>query len=130
MLFLMSLSTAEMEENDEDGEEDMFEDALQAAEKDDKKRSAAAKEEAAAASLEKLIGAPLGSIQPVVAAVVEAAAAAAPAVTTAVDVKPENKLSLSAVEDNGETDTAEDDLVCAMQSTSISGSSISDMPTP
>lgn len=129
MLFLMSLSTAEMEENDEDGEEDMFEDALQAAEKDDKKRSAAAKEEAAAASLEKLIGAPLGSIQPVVAAVVEAAAAA-PAVTTAVDVKPENKLSLSAVEDNGETDTAEDDLVCAMQSTSISGSSISDMPTP
>ena len=118
--------TAEMEENDEDGEEDMFEDALQAAEKDDKKRLAAAKEEAAAASLEKLIGAPL-SIQPVAAAVVEAAA---PAVTTAVDVKSENKLSLTAVEDKGETDNAEDDLVCAMQSTSISGSSISDMPTP
>ena len=122
----MLLCTAEMEENDEDGEEDMFEDALQTAEKDDKKRLAAAKEEAAAASLEKLIGAPL-SIQPVVAAVVEAAA---PAVTTAVDVKSENKLSLSPVEDIGETDTAEDDLVCAMQSTSISGSSISDMPTP
>ena len=122
----MLLCTAEMEENDEDGEEDMFEDALQTAEKEDKKRLAAAKEEAAAASLEKLIGAPL-SIQPVVAAVVEAAA---PAVTTAVDVKSENKLSLSPVEDKGETDTAEDDLVCAMQSTSISGSSISDMPTP
>lgn len=128
MQFLMLHFTAEMEENDEDGEEDMFEDAIQAAEKEDKKRSAAAKEEAAAASLEKLIGAPL-SVQPVAAAVVEAAA---PAVTTAVDVKSENKLSLTAVEDKGEgeTDTTEDDLVCAMQSTSISGSSISDMPTP
>ena len=124
-----------MEDNDEDGEEDMFEDALQAAEKEDKKRSLAAKEEAAAASLAKLIGAPLSAL-PVTAPASPAkptAATDATAVAGAgggVDVKAETPLSLKSVDDKDETDTSGDDLVDAMQSTTISGSSISDMPTP
>ena len=121
-----------MEDNDEDGEEDMFEDALQAAEKEDRKRSLAAKEEAAAASLAKLIGAPLSAL-PVTAPASPAkpsAATATAAGAAGVDVKAETPLSLKSVDDKDETDTAEDDLVDAMQSTTISGSSISDMPTP
>ena len=122
-----------MEDNDEDGEEDMFEDALQAAEKEDRKRSLAAKEEAAAASLAKLIGAPLSAL-PVTAPASPAKPTAATATTAAgavgVDVKAETPLSLKSVDNKDKTDTAEDDLVDAMQSTTISGSSISDMPTP
>jgi hypothetical protein len=125
-----------MEDNDEDGEEDMFEDALQAAEKEDKKRSLAAKKEAAAASLAKLIGAPLSALpvtapaSPAKPTAATATAAGAAGAATGVDVKAETPLSLKSVDDKEDTDTAEDDLVDAMQSTTISGSSISDMPTP
>jgi hypothetical protein len=119
-----------MEDNDEDGEEDMFEDALQAAEKEDKKRSLAAKEEAAAASLAKLIGAPLSALPVTAPASPAKPTSATTTAATGVDVKAENPLSLKSVDNKEETDTAEDDLVDAMQSTTISGSSISDMPTP
>ena len=113
-----------MEDNDEDGDEDGFEEALETAEKQNKakaqdKKAATATPTPAHEEVQSSAHPPL---PPVTAEgdKVTSAASSSMAPVPLEGAEQEQVLSLS----------SEDDLVSAMQSASISGSRISDMPTP
>ena len=94
-----------MEDNDEDGDEDGFEDALEAGEREEKEEKE-----------ESLAFVPDGDI----------AVSAQLSTYNSEETEEKSEVEITA-EGQG---PGEDDLVSAMQSTSISGSHISEMPTP
>lgn len=112
----------DMDDNDEDGDEDGFSEALEAYEKEKKTKKSeplatVKKADTTAMKADDSAGVPV----PVSA--VSAVAASKAEEEDAKKAVTMGSLSMDAVED-------EDALVSAMQSASISGSRISDMPTP
>ena len=107
----------DMEDNDEDGDEDGFEDALEAGEreaKEDKDDLSISMESVALVADGNIaVGAQLSSYN-----------------SEETEVKSEVEIETKAEGQGEREEEGEDDLVSAMQSTSISGSHISEMPTP
>lgn len=98
-----------MEDNDEDGDEDGFEDALEAGEREEKE-----------GKKESLAFVPDGDI----------AVSAQLSTYNSEETEEKSEVEITAEGHGPGEGSGEDDLVSAMQSTSISGSHISEMPTP